>query len=472
MTTQKYPVYDVFTPTRPARLAFVERISINDNVVTALRTPGKQLIVYGHTGSGKTTLLQNKLFQLYGNHITSRCMKGLAFEQLLLDAFDQLSPFYTAELASKTERAMEASLVADYLGIKSQIVAKTKEISEQKAHRILPPQLTAQALGRFLGAAKACWVIEDFHKTDPDTKTRLAQLMKVFMDMADEFPELKIVALGAVDTARQVVQCDNEMRNRVAEIGVPLMNEDEIKGIIEKGEMLLNVRFTGNTKSGILHYSNGLAAVCHHLCLNMCLAEHIEQTIDTQAALGIETLNSALKRYVEEASDTIKEVFDKALRRKKTRKYDNARFILRALSQSNQDGATRGDIYRVIKRSQRDYPQANLTTYLDKLSTEEYGSILRHDSISGLYSFSDPIYRVFALALFDKDRPSSHIAFNANLDSKEIFKRLWVLFSHSRTHALADVKGGITGTRNDTKQTIGIGVNYPSQGNKEGNKSR
>src|SRR5690606_6742915 len=102
--------------------------------------------------------------------------------------------------------------------------------------RALPPQLTPQALGKFLGAAGACWVLEDFHKIEESQKEHLSQLMKVFVDMADEFPDLKIIAIGAVDTARQVVQYDDEMKNRVAEIPVSLMHPDEIKAIIKKGE--------------------------------------------------------------------------------------------------------------------------------------------------------------------------------------------------------------------------------------------
>ena len=91
---EKKQTTDVFTPTTPARLPFVERETINRKLVNAIKTPGKQIIVYGHSGSGKTTLLENKLFQTYEAHITTRCVKGLSFEQLVLDAFDQLGGFY------------------------------------------------------------------------------------------------------------------------------------------------------------------------------------------------------------------------------------------------------------------------------------------------------------------------------------------------------------------------------------------
>jgi ABC-type bacteriocin/lantibiotic exporter with double-glycine peptidase domain len=63
--TDRHDVRVVFTPTTPARLAFVERESINNKLVNALRTPGKQVVVYGYYGSGKTTLLENKLHQIY-----------------------------------------------------------------------------------------------------------------------------------------------------------------------------------------------------------------------------------------------------------------------------------------------------------------------------------------------------------------------------------------------------------------------
>ena len=84
MNSEKHDVYKVFTPTTPARLTFVEREKVNSKLVNALRTPGKQVVVYGHSGSGKTTLLVNKLHQLYENHLTSRCMKSVTFDMLVL----------------------------------------------------------------------------------------------------------------------------------------------------------------------------------------------------------------------------------------------------------------------------------------------------------------------------------------------------------------------------------------------------
>lgn len=398
---------DVFTPTRPARIAFVERDSVNDKLVNSLTTPGKQIVVYGHSGTGKTTLLVNKLTQLYESHITTRCMKGLKFDQLILDAFDQLAPYYTQERQLILKSTSGVDLGATYKMLQAKITSSSSRDEGEKQSRILPPQLTPQTLGRFLGAQRACWVLEDFHKIDEGEKEKLSQLMKVFMDLSDEYPDLKIIALGAVDTARQVVDYDPEMRNRVAEIQVSLMTEKEVMAIIEKGEVALNIKFSASIKQLVSRHSNGLASVCHHLCLNMCNAAGINQTISgNPIQLTRDHCESAVRMYVEEASDSVKSAFDKALKQRRKTQYDNSRLIVKALSKLNEGGAARHDILRNIQESEPKYPEANLKYLLPKLCTLEYGGIIRHDSNSGRYSFSDPIYRAYALAHFQSDSES------------------------------------------------------------------
>lgn len=224
--------------------------------------------------------------------------------------------------------------------------------------------------------------------------------MKIFMDLADEFPDLKIVALGAVDTARQVIDYDPEMRNRVAEVHVDLMTEKEIQAVIEKGEKALNLIVGTEIKTLISAYSNGLASVCHHLCLYMCNAAGIIETENTAFELTRDSFEKAIKVYAEEASDSIKSAFDKALKQRRASKFDNPRLVLKALSTFKTSGASRIELFNKITQNVQNYPSKNLSYCLSKLTTPEYGDVLRYDSNSGLYSFSDPIYRAFALAHF------------------------------------------------------------------------
>lgn len=405
---KKYDVHKVFTPTTPARLAFVERENLNTKLVNALRTPGKQVVVYGHSGSGKTTLLINKLHQLYETHLTSRCMKGLKFEALILDAFDQLAPFYCSEKTDGNRASFSIQVGKEYLAIKNQIGYSVTRENEYKTERILPPQLTPQALGRFIGQANSCWVLEDFHKIDESERAKLSQVMKVFMDMADEYSTLKIIAIGAVDTARQVVEYDPEMRNRVAEVNVPLMSNVDIEQVIKKGQKLLNVKFGRDVIRGIGLYSSGMASVCHHLCLNACTAKNLYETQQDEVAIDQIALQEALSTYLEESSDTLKKAFDVAFKQDRTRKYDNKKLIIKALSQFGPEGALRSEILSKIGTREPDYPQGNLTKYLAQLCAEQETPVIRHDTVSGRYAFTDPIFRVFAIAYFIENEPKKY----------------------------------------------------------------
>ena len=102
-------------------------------------------------------------------------------------------------------------------------------------------------------------------------------MARLLCDMAKDFRSLKIIAVGAVDTARQVVEYDLEMRDRVAQIHVPLMLDKELTQIINKGEDLLKFKIKPEVKEKLVRHSNGLANVCHQLCLNICFAADIRK---------------------------------------------------------------------------------------------------------------------------------------------------------------------------------------------------
>ncbi|NDV20967.1 hypothetical protein GO013_16265 [Pseudodesulfovibrio sp. JC047] len=416
-------VFEIFTPTVPAKLTFVERQEVNNKLVDALRTPGKQIVVYGNSGCGKSTLLINKLNQLYENHITTRCMDKMTFDQIVLDAFDQLNIHYISEQKTAINETLGTAIKADYLAIKLNIDASLAIENETTSKRALPIQLTPQRLATFIGALKCCWVIEDFHKVNPEEKKRFSQMMKVFMDTANEYPMLKTIAIGAVGTAREVVNYDNEMRTRVSEIHVSQMKSHELEEIISKGEIFLNISFSKNAKRNIIHHCNGLASVCHQLSLNCCLDENILKNQETKRTITNETLQHAIKKYIEEESDSIKMAFDTALKRHREVKYDNCRLILEALTKANENGMSHAEILKEIKNKSPEYPASNLTIYLKELQTEKRSSIVRMDQASGKFLYSNPFHKTFATLLFVSKEDIDHAQIDKLLpETSKIFE--------------------------------------------------
>jgi len=391
-----FDVYQVFTPTTQAQANFIDRKAINDQLVDALRTPGKQLIVYGESGSGKSTLLLNKLRQTYAAHITTQCSTVMTYEQLLLDAFDQLDQYYIEGRSTQKTRSISPSVVADFSRIRASINASMLNAKGNSESRLIPPQLTAQRLAQFLGEQQMCWVVEDFHKMPQNEKTPFAQSMKVFSDVSAVYPDVKTITIGATDTARQVVVYDPEMKNRVSELLVPLMTNDELAEIIENGQKLLCIDLS-ELASPIVEYSVGVPSVCHQLALNVCLEGQVMVTQISLRTLSGKLLKPAVAQYVREASDTLKAKFDSALRRHRVRKFDNCRLILAAIATGPLSGMRPSEILSVIRIGEPDYPVGNLTQYLKELTQDARGSVIRL-GIDGTYRFIDPLYHTFAQA--------------------------------------------------------------------------
>lgn len=404
-----YSVYDVFTPTTQAQVNFVDRDAINDDLVNALRTPGKQLIVYGESGSGKSTLLLNKLHQIYSDHITTQCSSAMTYDQLLLDAFDQLDQYYLAGRTSSKGRTVSAGLITDFSRIRASIDASLTESTTKSTARVLPPQLTAQRLAQFLGAKGMCWVVEDFHKMPESEKLPFAQSMKIFCDASARYPEVKTITIGAADTARQVVEYDPEMSRRVAELLVPLMTDEELSSILINGQALLNIDLS-ELVPPIVQYSAGLPAVCHQLALNSCIENDILATEAQPVALSREDLKPAAELYVRDSSDTLKARFDKALKRHRVRRYDNCRLILAAVASGPLTGMLVSDILNGVRDVEPEYPTGNLTQYLRELTSDARGNIL-HLGSDGKYRFSDPLFYSFAqLTLLEQHHPKSTVS--------------------------------------------------------------
>lgn len=398
MTLEEYLVDRVFTPATPAVLTFVERETIGENLTDALMTTGMQIVLYGHTGSGKSTLLINMIEKIRENYIRTICMENQSLDTLIRDAFDQLGPFYDAELNSSRKRKLSGSVAYQYAGIKASIGAESSSETGVKQRRVLPPEITPQALGRFLGEAGCCWVLDDFDNAEECVKKELAQMMKLYGDMSKDYPELKIVAIGTVDSAHKVVTYNERLRHRVAEIQVPLLTDAEIAKIIQKGKRLLNFQLLPHVEANIVKYSSGLASICHRLCLNICLAAEIYRTSPQSTIIGQEDLDVAVRKYVKEESSTFGFELDNALRVDERGEHDDCRLIVSALAQHSLEGATLAQILDQIRQEQPQYPAEKLTRYLKELSSDERGSLLRFHYASGRVVFASPFYRTWIQA--------------------------------------------------------------------------
>jgi energy-coupling factor transporter ATP-binding protein EcfA2 len=378
----------------PARLNFVERPRVNDRLVEAVRTPGRQVIVYGESGSGKSTLVHKVLERLYPDHLISRCTSRTSYEDLIRDALDQLGQFYNDSAEDKTGGS-KATIGLDVSIFRSSLERQISKESLVTSRRVIAPETTAQRLGEFLGVRQLCWIIEDFHRTNGDTKKLMAEVLKVFSDLAASYPTLKIVLTGAVASARDVVQANIDMRNRVAEILVPLMTEPEIREIIDNGSQLLNVTFERAAVDYIESFSNGLPSIAHYVGLHACLTAGVDTKSDKFTRITLDYAKEAIGRYVEESSDSLKSKFSAALKTQRITHIDNPRVILGALAAAKLHGLTEGEILERIRVRHPEYSSATLRRWLLKLCSDDRGNVICF-SPDRRFRFSEPVMHTFA----------------------------------------------------------------------------
>jgi energy-coupling factor transporter ATP-binding protein EcfA2 len=395
---KKINVFDVFTPTTQAKANFVRRPRVENRLHSALKTPGTQIVVYGESGSGKSTLLLNELARINRSYVTTRCTTNDSFGSILLEAFDQLDKWVATQRAEKKQSETLNDLSLQIGELKAGASGHDTRSSEILYSPLVSPQLTPQKLGQLLGVAGKAWVIEDFHKIPAAEKPALAQTLKVFSDLAADYPLVRIIVIGATDSAKEVVEHDREMNTRVAEIYVPPLDEDELSEILLNGGRLMNVSFD-KVRGEVVRHSVGVASVAHQLALNCLLNMGIEEPSERRKRVSDSDLSAAAEQYVLQSSATLKDRFDKGVVRVRVRHFDNGRLIVRALAELPIEGALHSELLGEIRKIEPDYPSGNLTVNVKALMTEEKGSLVRK-SADGRFRFSEPLLQTYARLAF------------------------------------------------------------------------
>lgn len=376
---------------------------MSDRIVSALTNRGAQLVVFGESGAGKSTVIINELARRKMKSIRTICTTSSTYESIILDAFDQLDQWVVSERRRTREIKATASALAsmESAGIRASL-GSSRESGETSV-RLVDPQVTAQRLGTVLGKAGVTWVIDDFHKVPNVEKVALAQAMKVFSDLSVSEPRFRAIVLGATETAQEVVELDNELANRVAEIPVSTFSDEELGAILEQGGKLLRIDFS-EVADEIVRMSVGTASVAHGIARQCALVLGVERTSKRSQRVGRADLTAAVERYVLESEATLRTAFDRGLRRDRIRRYDNCRLILEALARLPESGAHHAEILAEIRRQESSYGPGNLTNYSRQLLTEERGELLKQ-GMDGRFKFQSPLVHAYARSYFNVTSP-------------------------------------------------------------------
>lgn len=402
-----YKLEEVFTPASPANLTFIERPKPEILIKRGLRNKGMQIIVYGHSGSGKTTLLYNLLEVKNQPHIITRCTKGISIKDVLYDGFSQLGNFYTKQKDENSEDKLSAGFKFGLNFLSLSANGESKNAHGKVSERIVEIQKNPNLLARLFGEAGCIWVIEDFHKLDKSPKRELSQIMKVFMDASNKFPKAKIIAVGAVDSARQVVELDEEMNNRVNEVHVPLMTPEDLYEIMRLGEKHLNILIDNEVQEKIVAYSSGLPSVTHTLCSLACENKDVFESQVKQVPIREDDLEFAISEYIHGKSDSLRAIYEQSIKEKVRRKSESPKIILDNILKTGKIKFTVADIAEQFKKRDKNYKSNNLRKYVMEFTHPERGEIIKYNENGDTFSFINPFIRGFCHIQYEHQKNSS-----------------------------------------------------------------
>lgn len=385
-----FGLQDVFTSGSPADINYVKRPELESSLKQNIKVKGKQIAVFGHSGSGKTTIVQKVLHELNQEFIYTPCSSTTTFNDLLIAAFDELDPYYIDSKSSTATAKVSANVQTEYLGIKSSLTGELSEAVSTSMKRVLPPQLTPKKLADFLGEAHCCWIIEDFHKIAKEERQLLADCLKIFIDQGAKYPDMRIICIGVVGSAHDLLSYDTNLNPRVAEIEIPLLNDEENRQLVLNGCSLLNIEMDYQMVNNIISYSNRIASVAHQMCYDICYKNSIESTCKHKKYLTYEKFADALKSYIEAQSDTLKFLYEGATRA------DIGWYVLRTLANSGWDKVSIEGISKAVNQNHKNKRFSHNQIYekLQELSLPEIG-IVKYDANSDKYSLASPFWGAF-----------------------------------------------------------------------------
>lgn len=302
---------------------------------------------------------------------------------------------------------MSEKLESEYHSIKMSI---GREESQEKCvtmSRLLPPQLTPQKLAQFMGKAGIVWIIEDFHKVADSEKKRIADVIKIFVDNANDYSISKIICIGACESAHELVQLDPNLRSRVSEVSVPLLNEEEIEAIVTNGFKLLNVFPCKSVVDKLVYYSDRLGASAHQMCMDICKKEGVSKTQFRKKIIGDKSFQYAIEGFIRRSSDTLKSIYEAAV------KNELGWYILKTFSRNTMEKLSFEEVKKIVNSRNRNFCDEAIQNKLQELSSSAF-NIIYFNNNSGKYALTSPFWHRFLKMQFSIEQAEHNKKKNNN----------------------------------------------------------
>lgn len=373
----------IYTPAYPIEIKelFSGRTKELMTILGIINQKGKQAILYGDRGVGKTSfanivriLLENPARQI----VKVSCVSNDTLESLFHNIFSKLSMSYEVAkqrigFGADVEKTEETVLF-------SNIYSKEK----------IDNKIIQDVLGL---VGETIIIIDEFDRLENGkfNKRLFSDLLKA---VSDTIPSTSFLIVGVAEDVSTLIEEHQSIERNLAQIHLYSMTNDEIKGIIEKGQEPLGITFAEDVKGKIIELSSGYPHFTHSLCYYSVSAAIWDQS----DRITMDYLNLAIQQTIDNSHESLRNSYRIATLATKQNIYQEVLYAA-ALVHTDEYGYFQANDLEVILTDLvgKEMKVNNFVFHLGKFCSDERGEIFR---ISGAknrhrYKFKNPLMKSF-----------------------------------------------------------------------------
>lgn len=401
---------DVFTPATCAVDNYVERNNLK-KLEEAIEMPGVQVLLYGNSGCGKSSLI-SKAFSRKRRYVLVQCTSDTTFNDILNKAFQELNTSYQSQQTKASSMEFAGGIGGDLKGGSFNLQGKTKHTSELKTVPLVNPIADVRTLAVELGKKRRILIIDDFHNLNDSEKKKIADCMKIMVDNANQYKECKMICVGATDNPQELISYNTDLSNRVKNIRIDDMTDDDIGKIINNGCNLMNIVLSDDVRKRIIKYSHHLPSVAHNLCYSICKSAGINKTCIKKKKIKDKFLYTAMQDYIDSNAAMFESIAKTVL------DSDEMRMIIKVYIDKNYQSLNMSSIHNAVNKKRKGINKDIIEANVNKLASPEL-NVLRYNEKEKKYYFSDVFLRValdLAIEMDNKKRLDKMFLLAKNVD--------------------------------------------------------
>jgi len=395
-----------FTPFAPIELPdfFAGRAHVIEDVLRELAAPGRQVAIYGERGVGKTSLaVLLYFFAGYDDdHVQIvHCHKGMVFEDIcfsLLETAGQALNVYE----TRSDRRSQGGLQVGPARGSASRGTSVRYRALRDGQAITP--------GRMVGAFKndrGLLIVDEFDRIDdPQTKTRMAELIKHFSDARSE---TKIVIVGVAETLNELIGEHESLSRSLAQVSLDRMDEPELRDILHRGSERIGAEFEPDVVTKIVRLADGFPHFVHLLGLYSSIYAG-EQLLGKRGGtphVREREYELGLKSAISKSEHSLSEAYESAVVTT-GKKSDIYELTLRAMALSeDRDVQVRDLAGHASYLAGRELRPENFSNALGELVKPERSNVLSKVR-TGYYKFTNPLMRPYIRFLLEFDNITKH----------------------------------------------------------------